>query len=230
MVCGPDASPANVRAERARELGDYTAGVIRACRGTRPGDALRPNRQPQKPRPKPPQNAMCLGSCSRSPDGWPGWPIAACARHARFRLNDRPQAGLHGGPSASCGYAPVIQVQGSPARVDRLINHHFRQNPHGAHSLPLPLCLSASAPLALALGMDASRSTSLACRPPCALHLFPFGFFIWPVALPNFRELGPTIPNASHGLHPDPRQCRGKAAHGALTSPASCCPCRGAER
>lgn len=74
--------------------------------------------------------------------------------------------------------------------------------------------------------MDASRSTSLACRPPCALHLFPFGFFIWPVALPNFRELDPTIPNASHGLHPDPRQCRRKAAHGALTSPASCCPCR----
>lgn len=31
-------------------IGDYTAGVIRACRGTRPGDALRPNRQPQKPR------------------------------------------------------------------------------------------------------------------------------------------------------------------------------------
>lgn len=121
-------------------------GVIRACRGTRPGDALRPNRQPQKPRPKPPQNAMCLGSCSRSPDGWPGWPIAACARHARFRLHDRPSAGLHGGPSASCGYAPVIRVQGSPARVDRLINHHFRQNPHGAPLLPVCLCLSASGP------------------------------------------------------------------------------------
>lgn len=43
-------SPANVHAETAKELATYTAGVIRACRGTRPGDALRPNRQPQKPR------------------------------------------------------------------------------------------------------------------------------------------------------------------------------------
>lgn len=156
-------------------MGDYTTRVIRACRGTRPVDALRPNRQPQKPRPKPPQNAMCLGSCSRSPDGWPGWPIAACGRHARFRLNDRPSAGLHGGPSASCGYAPVIQVQGSLARVDRLINHHFRQIPHGA---PLHLLyLSSLSTLTLSLsvcpegpGLGWMRAAPLACRPPCALH------------------------------------------------------------
>lgn len=181
-------------------MGDYTTGVIRPCRGTRPGDALRPNRQPQKPRTKPPQNAMCLGSCSRSPDGWPGWPIAACARHARFRLNDRPAAGLHGGPSASCGYAPAVQVQGSPARVDRLINHHFRQNPHGLLS---PLRLSPSA-----LGMDASRSTSL----PAALRVTFVSIWLLhlALALPNFRELGPTIPNEYYGLHPDPRQCRDK--------------------
>lgn len=149
-----------------RNWATITTGVIRACRGTRPVDALRPNRQPQKPRPKPPQNAMCLGSCSRSPEGWPRWPIAACGRHARFRLNDRPSAGLHGGPSASCGYAPVIQVQGSLARVDRLIKHHFRQNPHGhlPPSLPLP-------PYAWSLGcLGWMRAAPLACRPTCALH------------------------------------------------------------
>lgn len=168
-MCGPDTLAGQCVHWEGEGMGDYTTGVIRACRGTRPVDALRPNRQPQKPRPKPPQNAMCLGSCSRSPDGWPGWPIAACGRHARFRLNDRPSAGLHGGPSASCGYAPVIQVQGSLARVDRLINHHFRQIPHGHLYTPLyhpALSLSLSALRAWA-GMDASRSTSL----PAALRV-----------------------------------------------------------
>lgn len=147
--------------------------------------------------------AMCLGSCSRFPDGWPAWPIAACGRHARFRLNDRPSAGLHGGPSASCGYAPVIQAQGSLARVGRLINHHFRQNPHGHLFL-------------FALGW--MRAAPLACRPPCALHLFSIWFLHLALALPNFRELAPTIPDGYYGLHPDPRQCRGKTAHVALTS------------
>lgn len=199
VVCGPDGSPANVCAGRAKELGDYKTGVIRACRGTRPGDALRPNRQPQKPRPKPSHSAMCLGSCSRSPDGWPGWPIAACARHARFRLNDRPSAGLHGGPSASCGYAPVIKApgltcKGRPADQPPL-------SPESAWAPPTSLSASASASasapaLGLGLGMDASRSTSLACRPPCALHFVS----IWLLHLAR-------RPAKLPGVGPDHSQC-----------------------
>lgn len=71
------------------------------------------------------------------------------------------------------------------------------------------------------------RAAPLACPGCCALHFaFHLASSFGSPILPNFRELDPTIPNGYYGLHPDPRQCRQKAAHVALTSAAKGCPCR----